>query len=511
VNNELALQMQHIRKTFPGVIALDDVRFDLRTGEVHILLGENGAGKSTLMKILSGAYQKTEGEVFLNEQAVEIKSPKHAQELGIGIIYQELNLVPQLSAAENIFLGREPVRFGLIDRGAMERKASQLLTELGLAIDVRRPVRELSIAAQQMVEVAKAISLNARILIMDEPTSALTEHEIHELFVRIRQLKATGVSIVYISHRMEELFEIGDRVTVLRDGKNVGTHNIADVTRAELIRLMANRELTNQFPKVRATRGAEALRVEHLTRHGVLKDISFTLYRGEVLGIAGLLGSGRTELARAIFGADKMDSGHIYRKGELQLIHSPQQAIASGIGFLTEDRKTQGLVLTLSVKDNVCLPNVNQFSQFGIVSNNAENRAAQRYVNELHIKTPSLRQQVVNLSGGNQQKVVLGKWLCSQAEIFIFDEPTRGIDVGSKAEIYELINQLTANGVAVLMISSELPEILGMSDRILVMQQGRINGEFAADEATQEKILRCALGEETELTKHTKITKQTKN
>jgi ribose transport system ATP-binding protein len=487
--------MQHIRKTFPGVLALDDVSFELRAGEVHILLGENGAGKSTLMKILSGAYQKTAGEIRLNGQAVEIKSPKHAQELGIGIIYQELNLVPQLSAAENIFLGREPMRFGLIDRGAMEQEASQFLNELGLAIDVRRPVRSVSIAAQQMVEVAKAISLNARILIMDEPTSALTEHEINELFARIRQLKVTGVSIVYISHRMEELFEIGDRVTVLRDGKHVGTYNIADVTKAELIRLMANRELTNQFPKVRAKRGAEALRIEHLTRHGVLDDISFTLYRGEVLGIAGLLGSGRTELARAIFGADKIDSGKIYRKGELQLIHSPQQAIASGIGFLTEDRKTQGLVLTLSVKDNICLPSVNQFERFGIVSTYAENQASQKYVNELHIKTPSLRQQVVNLSGGNQQKVVLGKWLCSQAEIFIFDEPTRGIDVGSKAEIYELINQLTANGVAVLMISSELPEILGMSDRILVMQQGRINGEFAADEATQEKILRCALGD----------------
>lgn len=491
----MTLQMQHIRKTFPGVVALDDVSFALRTGEVHILLGENGAGKSTLMKILSGAYQKTEGEIQLNGQAVEIKSPKHAQELGIGIIYQELMLVPQLSAAANIFLGREPMRLGLIDHSAMEREAARLLNELGIEIDVRRPVRELSIAAQQMVEVAKAISLNARILIMDEPTSALTEHEINELFARIRQLKATGVSIVYISHRMEELFEIGDRVTVLRDGKNVGTYNIADVTKAELIRLMANRELTNQFPKVRAPRGAEALRVEHLNRHGVLQDISFTLYRGEVLGIAGLLGSGRTELARAIFGADQIDSGNIYRNGQLQPIDSPQHAINSGIGFLTEDRKTQGLVLALSVKDNVCLPSLKQFARAGVVNNQAENRAAQTYVNELRIKTPSIRQQVVNLSGGNQQKVVLSKWLCSQAEIFIFDEPTRGIDVGSKAEIYELINQLTAKGVAVLMISSELPEILGMSDRILVMHQGRINGEFAAENATQEKILRCALGE----------------
>lgn len=492
----MTLQMQHISKTFPGVVALDDVSFALRKSEVHILLGENGAGKSTLMKILSGAYQKTAGQILLNNQEVEIKNPKHAQDLGIGIIYQELNLVPQLSAAENIFLGREPMRLpGLIDRKTMEREAARLLNELGIAIEVRRPVRELSIAAQQMVEVAKAISLNARILIMDEPTSALTEREIQELFARIRQLKATGVSIVYISHRMEELFAIGDRVTVLRDGRNVGTYEIGEVTKAELIRLMANRELTNQFPKVRAARGDEALRVEHLNRDGVLKDISFTLHRGEVLGIAGLLGSGRTELARAIFGADKIDSGQIYLNGSLQRIHSPQQAINAGLGFLTEDRKTQGLVLALSVKDNVCLPNVGKFARLGIVNGSEENRAAIRYVNDLRIKTPSIRQQVVNLSGGNQQKVVLGKWLCSQAEIFIFDEPTRGIDVGAKAEIYELINQLTAKGVAVLMISSELPEILGMSDRILVMHQGRINGEFAAEEATQEKILSCALGQ----------------
>jgi ribose transport system ATP-binding protein len=488
--------MQNIRKTFPGVVALDDVSFDLRAGEVHILLGENGAGKSTLMKILSGAQPKSAGEIFLNGHAVEIKSPKHAQQLGIGIIYQELNLVPQLSAAENIFLGREPVRLpGLVDRRAMQREANRLLNDLGLSLDVSRPVRELSIAAQQMVEVAKAISLDARILIMDEPTSALTEREIAELFTRIRQLKAAGVAIVYISHRMEELFEIGDRVTVLRDGKNVATRDIADVTKAELIRLMANRELTHQFPKVAAPLGDEALRVENLNRAGKLHDISFTLRRGEVLGVAGLLGSGRTELARAIFGADAIDSGTLYRNGQPLKINAPQQAIQAGIGFLTEDRKTQGLVLALSVKDNVCLPSLKQFARWGWVNDEAEGQAAARYVNELRIKTPGVHQQVVNLSGGNQQKVVLSKWLCSQAEIFIFDEPTRGIDVGSKAEIYELINQLTAQGVAVLMISSELPEILGMSDRILVMHQGRIHGEFLAEDATQEKILRCALGE----------------
>jgi ribose transport system ATP-binding protein len=345
-----------------------------------------------------------------------------------------------------------------------------------------------------MVEVAKAISLDARILIMDEPTSALTEKEIAELFARIRQLKAAGVSIVYISHRLEELFEIGDRVTVLRDGKNVGTHEIREISKAELIRLMVNRELTNQFPKVRAAQGAEVLKVENLN-NDVLKDINFSLHRGEVLGIAGLLGSGRTELARAIFGVDRIDSGNIYVKGEPQQIKSPRQAINLGIAFLTEDRKTQGLVLVLSVKENICLPSVERFSRLGLVRAKEEDRVAERFVKELRIKTPGAHQKVINLSGGNQQKVVLSKWLCCQADIFIFDEPTRGIDVGSKAEIYQLMNELTASGVAIMMISSELPEVLGMSDRILVMHQGRITGEMAADEATQEKLLHLALDE----------------
>jgi ribose transport system ATP-binding protein len=496
MNSEYALEMQHITKTFPGVVALDDVGFELRKGEVHILLGENGAGKSTLMKILSGAYQKSEGRILLDNQEIEIKNPKHAQELGISIIYQELNLVPQLSSAENIFLGREPVsNLGLIDRKAMNQKAAQILRELGIEIDVRRPVRELSIAQQQMVEVAKAISLKAKILIMDEPTSALTEKEIGELFAQIRHLKNAGVSIIYISHRMEELFEIGDRVTILRDGKHIGTHQIRDTTKAELIRLMVNRELTNQFPKVPAHQGEEVLKVTDLNIHGVLNNINFSLRRGEVLGIAGLLGSGRTELARAIFGVDKIDSGKIYIKGKLRQVRSPRIAINSGMGFLTEDRKTQGLVLVLSVKDNICLPSIGKFSKLGFVKTGDETRAAKRFITELRIKTPGVNQKVVYLSGGNQQKVVLSKWLCCQADILIFDEPTRGIDVGSKAEIYQLMNQLTAAGVAVIMISSELPEILGMSDRILVMHQGGITGEFVSGEATQEKVLHCALGE----------------
>jgi ribose transport system ATP-binding protein len=496
MDERLALEMRNIRKTFPGVVALDEVNLELRKGEVHILLGENGAGKSTLMKILSGAYQKDGGQILLNGQEVEIRNPKQARELGIGIIYQELNLVPHLSAAENIFLGREPASMpGLVDRKTMTSSARQILEGLGVEIDPRRSIRELSVAEQQMVEIAKAISLDARILIMDEPTSALTEKEIKELFARIRKLKADGVSIIYISHRMEELFEIGDRVTVLRDGRWVGTRAIAEITKPELIRLMVNRELTQQFPKVAAPRGAEVLRVEGLSRHDSLKEISFSLHEGEVLGLAGLLGAGRTELARAIFGLDKPDAGRIYIRGQLKKITSPRQAIDLGIGFLTEDRKTQGLVLPLSVQENICLPSVERFARFGVVRAGEERESAAQYLKDLRIKATGLGQKVIYLSGGNQQKVVLSKWLCCRGNILIFDEPTRGIDVGSKAEIYQLMNQLTAAGAAVMMISSELPEILGMSDRILVMHQGRLNGEFSAAEATQEKILHCALGE----------------
>lgn len=487
--------MDKIRKVFPGVVALDDVHFELRKGEVHILLGENGAGKSTLMKILSGAYQKDGGKIFLEGHETEIKSPKHAQNLGISIIYQEFNLVPHLTVGENIFLGREPVRFpGVIDRKQVFEFTQKILDDLGVAISARKLVKDLGVAQQQMVEVAKALSFDAKILIMDEPTSALTEHEIDELFVAVHTLKENGVSVIFISHRLEELFEIGDRVTVFRDGKYIATCDISAVTKRELIRMMVNRELKEQFPKQKARIGEEILRVERLKRDGVLRDISFSLHRGEILGIAGLLGSGRTELARAIFGVDELDSGRIYVKGELQRIRSPRSAINLGIGFLTEDRKTQGLILILPVKDNICLPSVERFSRLGMVKVKEERRAANRYLRELRIKTPSLNQLIMYLSGGNQQKVVLGKWLCSQAEIFIFDEPTRGIDVGSKVEIYQLMNRLAAQGVAIIMISSELPEILAMSDRILVMQQGSIAGEFSAEEATQEKILNCALG-----------------
>jgi len=492
---EPVLSMQGIWKSFPGVVALQDVSFELRRGEVHVLLGENGAGKSTLMKILSGAYRKDSGAVWLWGREVDIKSPGDAQRLGISIIYQELNLVPHLTVAENIVLGREPkLAPGIIDQKKLFSLAQSQLDLLGVALDARAVVRTLTVAQQQMVEVAKALSVQSKILIMDEPTSAITEREIGELFRIMQRLKEDGVSIVFISHRLDEIFQIGDRVTVLLDGKNVGTRSMKAVAKGELVRLMVNRELKEQFPKKTATIGEEALRVDHLSRGGVLKDISFSLRRGEVLGIAGLLGSGRTDLARALFGLDPIDSGSVTVEGRLTNIDSPQKAIACGMGFLTEDRKTQGLVLKLSVKENIVLPSMEKVCRAGIINREKERRVAGEFIEDLKIKTPSADQKVLYLSGGNQQKVVVSKWLCTEARVLIFDEPTRGIDVGAKVEIYQLMNRLTADGAAILLISSELPEILGMSDRILVMHEGRITGEFSATDATQEKILQCALG-----------------
>ena len=496
MNGKVILQMRHISQRFPGVVALDDVQFDLQAGEVHVLLGENGAGKSTLVKILSGAYLRSSGQIFLDGEEIDLRTPRQAQALGISIIYQELNLVPQLSAAANIFLGREPRLWaGLIDQKKMNRDAQALLDQLHTGIDARRRISMLSVAQQQMVEVAKALSMNARILIMDEPTSALTDQEIRELFALIRRLKAQGVAIIYISHRLEELFEIGDRVTILRDGKYIATRKLHEIDTSELIRLMVNRDLGDHYPKVPSPPGEELLRVDGLSRRGVLHDISLTLHRGEVVGVAGLLGSGRTELARAIFGADPIDAGKLFIKGHPVKINRPAAAIRNRIAYLSEDRKSQGLVLHLSIKDNICLPSLERFARLGWIRRNAEQEVAGAFVQKLRIRTPDVNQQVRYLSGGNQQKVVLSKWLCSQADILLFDEPTRGIDVGAKVEIYQLMNQLTADGAAILMISSDLPEMLGMSDRILVMCRGRLVAECATRNATQERILQYALGE----------------
>jgi ribose transport system ATP-binding protein len=486
--------MRGICKRFPGVVALDNVSFDLQRGEVHVLLGENGAGKSTLMKILSGACARDAGEIAIDGVPVELASPRDAQARGIATIYQEFNLVPHLRAAENVYLGREPLRApGLIDRRRLEADAGRLLESLGTTIDPRAEVRRLGVAEQQMVEVAKALSLNARILIMDEPTSALTSAEIDQLFAAIRRLTANGVAVIYISHRMEELAAIGHRATVLRDGRVVGMRTLPAPV-PELVRMMADRDISEQYPPKTRRRGAELLRVEGVSRGSRLRDISFTLHRGEILGVAGLLGAGRTELARVVAGADVPDSGRVVLEGRPLRLRAPSDAIRAGIGLVPEDRKGHGLVLKRSVAANLALPQLRKLARSGVVSRSGEQALASRWIRELRIKTPDARTPVVTLSGGNQQKVVLGKWLAAGADVLIVDEPTRGIDVGAKQEIYVLLDKLAAEGAAIIMISSELPEVLGMSDRILVMYQGRVQALVEAATATQESVLHAALG-----------------
>ncbi|NLI00736.1 MAG: sugar ABC transporter ATP-binding protein [Chthonomonadales bacterium] len=494
--NAPVLEMRNITKTYPGVRALENVDLDVRAGEVHALVGENGAGKSTLMKILAGAQTKDSGTILLNGEPVQIDSPQRAMDLGISIIYQEFNLVPFLNAAENIYLGREPRSRipGFVDFRTMYRESQQVIDRLGVPLNVRTPVNRLSVAQQQMVEIAKATSRRSSIIVMDEPSATLTDHELASLFALIRQLKAEGVAIVYISHRLEEVFEIADRVTVLRDGKRIDTRNIGDLTREEIIRLMVGRELTQMIPKVPAPLGDNILEVRSLNRKGLLHDVSLTVRKGEIVGIAGLVGAGRTELARAIFGADRIDSGEILIDGKPVRVRSPQEAIRLGIGLVTEDRKAQGLVLGMVVRENVTLANLGALTRLSFIMAGRERQVAREYVSSLSIKTPSIEQTVQNLSGGNQQKVVLAKWLFTQSKLLIFDEPTRGIDVGAKTEIYQLMNDLAAQGVGILMISSELPEVLGMSDRILVMHEGRIVGELPASEATQERIMHLATG-----------------
>jgi len=489
------LEMRGIRKTFPGVVALDGVDLTLEAGDIHMLLGENGAGKSTLMKILAGAYQKDAGEIRINGSAVEIDGPRAARDLGIRVVYQEFNLVPHLSIAENIFLGELPARWGgFIDWRALADRASALLLDLGMTLDPRALVGSLSLAQRQMVEIAKALNGgDAKILVMDEPTSALTSHEVDHLFALVERLASRGVSIVYITHRLDEVFRIGRRITVMRDGRQVTTTPIEQVDVPELVRLMANRDVSEHFPKTRVARGPELLRVEALSVPGVLSDISFSLHAGEVLGIAGLLGAGRTELARMIAGADLFEDGWLFVDGTRAGLRGPADAIKRGIGLLPEDRKTQGLVPGLTVVRNIALPHGRRLAPFGVLASGCEAEMAAPITRELRVKaTPT--QPVRLLSGGNQQKVVLGKWLAGDSRIFIFDEPTRGIDVNGKVEIYHLMNRLTARGAAVLMISSELPELMGMSDRILVMHRGRIHAELAGSTATEERVLSAALG-----------------
>ncbi|MGI4787708.1 MAG: sugar ABC transporter ATP-binding protein [Janthinobacterium lividum] len=488
------LEMQGIRKAFPGVRVLDDVSLRVLPGQVHALMGENGAGKSTLMKILAGALKADGGTILLNGQAVEISTPQQAMDLGIGIIYQELNLAPHLSIAENIFLGREPRLVpGWIDGRKMRRDASALMTDLGMTMDVRTPVGSLSVAQRQMVEIAKATSRQARVLAMDEPSATLTAHELENLWRLIRRLQSQGIGIVYISHRMDEVFQIADAVTVLRDGKIVGSAPINEIGRDDVVRLMVGRDLDETYPKIVVEAGRPVLEVSNLSRRGVLENISFTVHAGEVVALAGLVGSGRTEIARCLFGADKWSAGEMRLDGKPFRPDSPNDAIAAGIGFVTEDRKEQGVVLSLTVRENISLASLEKVAQLGFIRRGAERTEAQASVARLRVRTPSVEQQVGNLSGGNQQKVVLGKWLETPLKLLILDEPTRGIDVGAKREIYGIMNDLAAQGVAILMISSELPEVLGMADKIIVVRDGRIAGQLSRDEATQEKVGQLAL------------------
>ncbi len=492
---EPILDMRQITKAFPGVVALDRVSFSCQAGEVHALVGQNGAGKSTLMKILAGALQPDSGEIRLKGQPVQIRSPRQAQALGISIIYQEFNLLPDLTVAENIFLGRPPrTRLGTVDWKRLRQEARAVLDRLGVQIDVDQPVRRIAVAEQQMVEIAKALSLHSDILVMDEPSAVLGGHELARLFEVIRTLKQQGVTIIYISHRLAEVFEIADRVTVLRDGQLVGVVSPREVSEGELIRMMIGQHLRETFPEARGEIGETVLEVSGLTRRGAFEDVSFTIRRGEIVGLAGMVGAGRTAVARALFGAEPVDAGEVLLDGQRVRITSPQTGVSYGLALVPEDRKADGLVLGLSVRKNITLPILNRISHLGVLQEAQERRIVEEAVRNLDIRTPSLNQEVRYLSGGNQQKVVLAKWLSAAPKVIILDEPTRGIDVSAKFEMYQLIRNLAQRGAAILLISSELPEILGLSDRILVMHRGRIVGEFSREEATEEKVLALATG-----------------
>lgn len=500
------LEMRQIVKEFPGVKALDGVTFDLSPGEFHALVGENGAGKSTLMKVLSGVYPvgTYSGEILINDKLREFRGVRDAEDAGIAIIFQELSLVKELTVGENIFLGKEPSRFGIIDWSELYHKASKLLQDLHLAIDPRTPVGNLGIGQQQLVEIAKALSQEARILVLDEPTAALTESEVETLFTILRKLKARDVGMIYISHKLDEVFTMSDRITVLRDGKTVGTHADAELTKEKVIALMVGREVGDIFPKPEHEFGETALDVKGLTAYStdvadkkLVDNISFSVRRGEVLGIAGLMGAGRTELLMAIFGAwPGRSSGETVVEGRQVKISSPTDAIENGIGFVTEDRKRFGLILEQTIVDNMTLAGLKRVSGAFLTNRTKETLAAQGSMTSLRVKANSPLTVSGTLSGGNQQKVVLGKWLLTNPKVLFLDEPTRGIDVGAKQEIYAEINKLAKEGLAIVLVSSELPEVLGLSDRVLVLHEGRLMGEFTRSAATPEKVMHAATGGE---------------
>ena len=489
------LRMSGISKQFPGVRALDRVSFDLAASEVHALAGENGAGKSTLMKILSGVYRADEGEIFLKGEKVTATGPRTMIDAGVSVIYQELNLVPYLSVAENVFLGREPRKAsGFIDWKKMRAEVAKLLEPFGLSVDPRARVNTLGPAYQQVVEIAKALSLRSDILVMDEPTAALTGHEVDRLFALIRDLRASGVSVIYISHRLQEIKQLADRVTVLRDGQHIVTAAVKDISVDDIVRHMVGRKLAEQYPKSEVPPGKEVLRVEGLSRRGVCHDVSFSLRRGEILGFAGLVGAGRTEIMELVYGARRKDAGRVFVNGREVKIRSTRDAVRSGIALIPEERKKQGLVLGLSVLDNAALTILDLHSAAGFIRRGEVLRLVREMVKSVAVRTPSLQQLVRNLSGGNQQKVVLSKWFVRDCEVYVFDEPTRGIDVGAKVEIYRLMQQLAANGAGIIMVSSELPEVMNMSDRIAVVYGGAIVAQLARGEATDEQVMTYALG-----------------
>ena len=496
---ESIVELTGISKQFGVVQALKDVDFSLLTGEVHALVGENGAGKSTLVKILAGIHRPDTGVVKIGGERVELRSPVQAQALGIAVVQQEPMMFPDLDVAENVFMGRHPRdRFGRVDWKRMYREVDQLLASLDVSLSSHTPVQGLSVAEQQLVEIAKALSLQARVLVLDEPTAALSAHEVDELFAIVRQLRERGVAILFVSHRLEEVFSIADRLTVLRDGTHIITAPISEMNTEDIIKHMVGRELSNLFPKGEAAIGEVVLEVRHLTRPGVFADVSFQLRQGEILGFAGLVGAGRTEVARVLFGIDRAESGEIWLKRKKIQIRSPQQAMHNGIAYVPEDRHQQGLVMNFSIASNVTLPILQQVSRLGLIQPRREQKIAGEYSRQLQVRSTGVEQLVNALSGGNQQKVVLGKWLATNPSVLILDEPTRGIDVGAKAEVHRIISELASSGLAIILISSELPEVLAMADQVIVLHEGRVTGAFARSEATQERVMYAATGQDRE-------------
>lgn len=500
MSGQFIIELKNVTKKFPGVVAMRNMHIQIRPGEIHGLIGENGAGKSTLIKVLTGVYIPEEGEIYVEGERVVFRNPVQAREAGIACVYQELNIAKMLPVVDNVFMGRRiNSRFGLLDYAYMHNEARKALASLGHEeIDTRKECGKLGIGQQQMVEIAKAITQNAKLIIMDEPTSSLGEQEVKQLMDTVRLLKNRGIAILFVSHKLEELFELCDRVTVMRDGEHILTSDIENMNEDSLIEAMVGRTLENQYPKAPAQRGEVLIKVENLSQIGVLKEVSFEAYAGEILAFAGLVGAGRTETMRAIFAAEKPDSGKIYIKGKEVSFKNPGEAIRSGLAFLTEDRKGQGLVLSESVKTNLILANIKHYRKGPLLNHSEINKVSQDSIKTLRIKTPTIEEVVVQLSGGNQQKVVIGKWINSDADIYIFDEPTRGIDVGAKIEVYNVMNRLVAEGKCIIMVSSELPEVLGMADRVIVMREGKVMADIPrkSPHFNQNDIMKAAWGGE---------------